>query len=147
MKLQEKWALGAGSAFTLSFFLPALDSNSGYSCLVDCWRVLIRSEESSVGGWIYYSGFVASNALFVALWAALFCSVRHIRARLWTSILASLHVLSWFVLNLAQGEQLSLGIGYYVWLLSFLLLVTAHVCVRNGLHPSPHPADQSPKRE
>lgn len=145
MKLKDKLALGAGSAFTVSFFLPALDSNSGYSCLVDCWRVFVGSEESSLGGWLYYSGFVVSNALFVMLWLTLFYSVRHAWARLWTAILSSLHVLSWFILNLAQGEQLSLGIGYYIWLLSYLLLVGSLVCVQRGPHRSP--ADHSLKSE
>lgn len=145
MKLKDKLALGAGSAFTVSFFLPALDSNSGYSCLVDCWRVFIRSEESSLGGWLYYSGFVVANALFVTLWLTLFHSVRHAQARLWIAILSSLHVLSWFILNLAQGEQLSLGIGYYIWLLSYLLLVGSLACIRSGECPSP--PDHSLKSE
>jgi hypothetical protein len=143
MKLQDKLAMGAGSAFTVSFFLPALDTNSGYSCFVDCWRAMFRSDDSSLGGWLYYSGFVLANALFVALWATLFFSVPYARTRLWISIAASAQVVSWFILNLVGGDELSLGAGYYLWLLSYLLLVASYVTMRKEAKRPAHRADRS----
>jgi len=52
-----------------------------------------------------------------------------------------LQVLSWLVVNLfppLKGDHFDLGIGYFIWLLSFILLVAAHF-VRSG--PAGQPVD------
>jgi hypothetical protein len=129
---QIKWTVAAGVAFGISFFLPALDGASGFSCLSDCWRILIRSDEGHTlpaGEWLYYSGFVAANALFVLLVFALFVSTAFPRVRYWASLASLLQVLSWPVVCLSHveaGEHLSLRSGYYLWLAAYILLFCAH---------------------
>lgn len=136
MKLQRRLAIAAGSAFTLSYFLPALGTRSGFSCLSVCWGIFTRSDvEDNVrlGGWLYYSGFVAANALFVILLGAIFLETPCARLRLWASVISMLQVLSWLILNLVyvgQGDRFPLRAGYFIWLLSFILLFCAQISSR-----------------
>ncbi len=103
---------------------------SGLSCLGVCWGVLTglgENHDITLGGWSYYSGFVLANVLFVALFASLLASSARMRLRFWIATLSTLQVLSWLVANLFDhGDHFDLGIGYFVWLLSFVLLLAAH---------------------
>ena len=77
---------------------------------------------------MYYSGFVLANALFVALLAAGLCCAARSRLRRWLSVLAALQVVSWFFVNLfakGKGDHFNIEVGYYLWLVSFVLLCAA----------------------
>ncbi len=127
------WMLPAAAAFSLSFFLPAVSEGSGFSCLRDCWRVLVRSDRDHalpLGWTLYFAGFVAANALFVVLWGALLRPLPCRRLRLLACVAALLQVLSWLVvysLSVWHGDQFELHAGYFLWLLSFFLLLGAHL--------------------
>jgi len=132
MKLTHKLAIAAGLLFAVSFFLPANGELSGIACLGFCWSVFTQfgqNHDLSLGGWLYYSGFVLANALFLALLGAILLRAPWAKARLLLSAAAMLQVLSWLVVSLVatwNGDKFSLGIGYFAWLLSFLLLFAAH---------------------
>lgn len=143
MMPKDKLAIAAGSAFALSYFLPALGDMPGYACFAVCWNTLTRGageHDLSFGFWAYYSGFVFTNLLFAVLLGANFLATRFPRARLWLSVILALHVLSWLAVNLMSigHEKFSLGAGYFAWLLAFILLFCAHVVGGNA--PSPNPA-------
>ena len=144
MKLRSKLGLVAALLFGVSFALPADGGMSGIACLGVCWGVLLQlgeNHELGIGGWCYYSGFVLANALFVALFAALLVWPARMRLRMGIAVLSTLQVLSWLVVNLfppLKGDHFDLGIGYFIWLLSFILLVAAHF-VRSG--PAGQPVD------
>jgi hypothetical protein len=132
MKLRHKMAASAGALFAVSFFLPSFGELSGIACLAFCWNVLVnygQEHDLSLGAWLYYSGFVLANALFIALLAAvLFCAARSALRR-WAAALAALQVVSWFFVNLVakwNGDRFNVEIGYFAWLLSFGLLFAAH---------------------
>jgi hypothetical protein len=117
----------AVAAFAVSFLLPAFGELRGYACFMVCWGAFTRSDTSgmSLGAWLYYSGFVAANALFVVLAGGIFAGPRLRSARLWASALALVQVISWLGVNLwstARGERFGLKIGYFLWLVAFMLL-------------------------
>jgi hypothetical protein len=147
MKLRTKVATAAALLFGVSFALPADGDMSGIACLNACWGVFIefgKNHDIGLGGWSYYSGFVLANVLFVALFAALLASSALMRLRFWIATLAMLQVLSWLVVNLFDhGDRFDLGIGYFVWLLSFILLFAAH-CVQSPA-PGAQYAAQEPR--
>jgi hypothetical protein len=149
MKLKDKLAIAAGSAFALSYFLPALGDLPGYGCFAVCWSTLTRGagdHDLSFGSWAYYSGFVLTNLLFAVLLGANFLAARYARARLWLSAILALHVLSWLVVNLLSigHEKFNLGFGYFLWLLSFILLFFAHAMAGHAPSPKPAPAPAAP---
>jgi hypothetical protein len=146
VKLQARLAIAAGALFALSFFLPALGDSSGFECLRECWHIFTRSAaylSLSLVGRSYFSGFVVANCLFVALVGALLVATSHARLRLWTSGVLLLQVFSWLILNLIpvwHGERLALGAGYFLWLLSYLMLFGAHSVRNRKPNQSPDPA-------
>jgi hypothetical protein len=141
LNLQKKIASCAAVAFGVSFFLPALDNESGFACLIDCWRVFTRSDSGHalpMGGWLYYSGFVAANALFIVLAGAILYPTPFRRVRLWISLASLLQVLSWLIVSLAhvdKEDQFDLAIGYFLWLASYILLFAAHFVRDDKLSP------------
>jgi hypothetical protein len=132
LNLQKKITLSAAVGFGVSFFLPALDNESGFACLLDCWRVFTRSDSGHalpLGGWLYYSGFVAANALFILLAGAILYPTPFRQVRMWISLTSLLQVLSWLIVNLVRvdkDDQFALAIGYFLWLASYILLFAAH---------------------
>jgi hypothetical protein len=145
--LRKKLALTcAVIAFGASFFLPALDKESGLSCFRDCWRVFTRYDSNyslPIGGWLYYSGFVAANVLFVVLVGALLYPMPFLRARVYISLAALLQVFSWLVVGFCHVEKddgFALNIGYFLWLISYMLLFGAHVLQKKMPSQSPEPA-------
>jgi hypothetical protein len=136
MKIKQKLAAIATGAFILSHFLPAYGS-TGFGCFSTCLSIALRPDGDlnvGLGGWMYYSGFVVVNLLFPVLAFTLMFSVRCFsRTRCWLSLLISLQVLSWLLVNIKNPS--SLGMGYYVWLGAFVLLLFAHILN----HPASNP--------
>ena len=138
MKTHRNIGLAALAVFITSFFLPAFEDMSGFSSLAFCWDTLSGHEPYGnirilSGGWFYYSGFVMSNVLFVALVAALFLTRKTGRLRSAISLLCFLQALSWLVLFIISGKPSQIAaikVGYYVWLIAYGLLVTAHLWKR-----------------
>lgn len=152
MNPRKTYVAISGGFFALSFFLPSFETSpsnslSGYACFRVCLSVLVRSgdgKNTSMGAWLYYSGFVAANLLFVILLVAACCSRTCSRLRGWMSAIILLQVISWLVVNLValgNGDHFSLKIGYFVWLLAFISLLCAQICVRDMQNPS---ADVTP---
>jgi hypothetical protein len=131
MDLKRMLAAVAGAAFAVSFLLPAFGDLPGYTCFMVCWSAFTRSDASgmSLGAWLYYSGFVAANALFVVLEGSIFAGPRFQSTRLWASALALVQVISWLGVNLwstSRGERFGLDSGYFLWLLAFIALFYAY---------------------
>ena len=133
MKTHRNPGLAAFVVFIISFFLPAFKGMSGFASFAFCWDSLLGGERILSGSWFYYSGFVMSNILFVGLVVALFVTRKIWRVRLVLSVACFLHVLSWLVLFAISGkpsEIAAIKVGYYVWLIAYGLLVTAHLWKR-----------------
>jgi hypothetical protein len=132
MKTSRNLGLVAIALFVVSHLLPAYSGGaSGFDCFVQCWKTLLRPGDG-IGGWLYYSGFVVSNILFVGLAAALFVTKKSRRLRSALSVVIFLQVLSWLVLHVfpEPSHVGEIEIGYYVWLTGFGLLVAAHFSKR-----------------
>jgi hypothetical protein len=129
----KKLLLAAVALFAVSFWLPAYQPASrpmpGWECLQVCAEAgaeVLKHPFKSLGQY-YYAGFVLSNALFVviAVWAALRPSRRRLRTSLAAIIL--LHVVSWWPCGYKEIHY-----GYFVWLLSFVLLFAVAVVPRSA---------------
>jgi hypothetical protein len=149
--------VAAAAAFAFSLFLPAFGPNSGLFCLEYCFGTLTRLFLAS-SDW-YFSGFAVANVIFVVLVGAIFAPARFTRLRLWASVIVLLQVFSWFFVNPVHSEvkasvlspegvplpftfDQSLGMGYFIWLFSYVLLVCAHIILRN--EPGQHSPDPAP---
>ena len=138
MKTHRNLGLAALVVFLISFFLPAFADMSGFASFAFCWDTLLGHEPSGnirilSGGWFYYSGFVVSNVLFVGLVTALFLTRKIGRLRSVFSLVCFLQALSWLVLFIISGKPsqiTAIKVGYYVWLIAYGLLVTAHLWKR-----------------
>lgn len=134
MKTHRNLGLAALVVFIISFFLPAFEDMSGFASFAFCWDTLLGHEpfgnvRTLSGGWFYYSGFVMSNVLFVGLVAALFLTRKPGRLRSVFSLVCFLQALSWlvlFIISEKPSQITAIKVGYYVWLLAYGLLVTAH---------------------
>jgi len=128
----SKATLLAAIAFLISFFLPAYAGSAGWKCFHFCWDLLLDYSGKSQGEplkWLYYSGFVFTNLLFVAILVLTFRTTRYLRTRFILSTVLFFHVLSWFFVNFTKEswENMNLQSGYFVWLLAFALLAAAQV--------------------
>jgi hypothetical protein len=95
MKTPQKLGLIAVVVFVISHFLPAYGEGSGFACFVVCWKILLgRDADVFSGGWFYYSGFVISSVLFIALAAALFTTKKRRGLRSGVSVACLLQVVS-----------------------------------------------------
>jgi hypothetical protein len=138
MKTHRNLGLAALVVFIISFFLPAFEDMSGFASFAFCWDILLGNESSGnirilSGAWFYYSGFVISNIFFVGLVAALLVTRKIRRLRSVLSLVCFLQALSWLVLFAVSGEPSQIAaikVGYYVWLIAYGLLVTAHLWKR-----------------
>jgi hypothetical protein len=130
MKMSRNLGLAAVVVFVISHFLPAYGDGSGFACFEVCWKMLLGHDSKIFSGsWFYYSGFAISNILFVGLVVALFVTKKSRRLRSVVSVVFFLHVLSWFVLHVAQRppEISEIKIGYYVWLIAYGLLAGSNL--------------------
>src|SRR5216684_6606975 len=108
--------------FAVSFLLPAYGPDNGLNCFLYCWGGLIKFPPEKWGAWLYYGGFAVSNILFVGFLALAFTQRKFSKGAVILIAIMGLHVLSWLVLNLVwDGWKTGLRIGYFVWLLAYIL--------------------------
>jgi hypothetical protein len=142
MKTPRILALAAGFLFVISHFLPAYGDGSGYACFQYCWNMLLGKDGGVFsGGWFYYAGFAISNILFIGLAVALFLTKKGRSLRSAISIVLFLHVISWLAIHTFQHppQIAEIKIGYYLWLIAYGLLLSAHLCKApaDSLEPIP----------
>ena len=128
MKAPQKLAVVAILFFAVSYVLPAYTEGRGYACFVACWDMLRSPDRSDPGAWLYYSGFVFTNILFVVLVVTLFVTKRGRQLRWLGSLILLLHVISWSIFALFDRHSSTLHdikFGYYVWLLAYAVLFAA----------------------
>ncbi len=126
-KKTNRLLLLAVSLFVVSFFLPAFDGCSGACCAGIC-MVGVWYNATEWGATAYYFLFTLSNALMVIMTLLLITVFKRRKLPVWllmTQIALIVHVVSWpLVVVAAFGEDfLSVQVGYYVWLLSMLLML------------------------
>lgn len=130
MKTPRNLTILAVVFFVISHFLPAYVSGSGFACFQYCWSMLLGNDgDVFSGGWFYYSAFVISNSLFVALAVAFFVTKKGHGLRSVLSVVSFLHVISWLAINTFQRPSQigEIKIGYYAWLIAYGLLLGAHL--------------------
>ena len=125
MSRAQKIGVAAILVFGVSHFLPSFGGLRGYACFQECWRIVMERDMTNVWGWLYYSGFVLSSILFLILGTALLMTERGRSFGLIASAIMLLHTLSWFFVNIKDLSKI--GIGYYVWLVGYALLLTAYL--------------------
>jgi hypothetical protein len=115
--------------FAVSFLLPAYTPYNGFNCFMLCWGGLIKFPPEKWGAWLYYGGFAVSNILFVGFLALAFARKTFSKACIVLISIMGLHVLSWLVLNLVwDGWKTAIRIGYFVWLLAYIL--QTYACIK-----------------
>jgi hypothetical protein len=105
--------------FISSFFLPAFEDAPGISCAILCATDLLN--DSWVAA-LYYGPFTLSNILMLLLPVLLITWLRRRRVPRFLIIAQAvllIHTASWLFLT----ELNTIGIGYYVWLASMLLML------------------------
>jgi len=124
--------------FVTSFFLPAFWHDYGYTCAWKC--ILELWNPNGIGSIIYFFPFTFSNLLMIILPIALLTKYRDNsvpKSIICIQAVLLLHVLSWlyFVARIVFGDEvnfLHIEVGYYVWLLSMVLILYAAIRSRKS---------------
>jgi hypothetical protein len=121
-------AIAALVTFTVAHFLPSFADISGFGCERVCWGHLLSDPLDHA----YVAAFALDNLILVGLAALTFTRFNFPRTGVVLAGLSLLHVLSWLIWNLAWlvtgGEKdFKIQPGYYLWALSFGLLLMAMV--------------------
>jgi len=129
MKIPQKLGLVAALLFTISYFLPAYGGSPGVECFQACLQLLVKRDTNWDAWFYYYSGFVFSNILFLILVFAVVTTKKSRQLRGLGSLIILLHVMSWPIVNLIDGNAKisEIEVGYYVWLLAYVLLFAVHL--------------------
>jgi hypothetical protein len=115
-------ALSTAIIFAVSFLLPAYTTFNGFSCFRMCWGILVKLPPEKWSAWLYYGGFAVSNILFVGFLALAFAGRTFSRGCIVLISILCLHVLSWLVVDSVNyGWGTNIRIGYFVWLLAYIL--------------------------
>ena len=133
LKTAQKLGVAAVLLFIISYLLPAYTEDRGYACFLACWGILWNPDSSDLGGWLYYSGFVLTNILFVVLVVALFVTKKARQLRWLGSFILPLYVMSWSIIALVDRKSSAMRdikVGYYVWLAAYALLFAAQAIRR-----------------
>jgi len=93
----------------------------------------VPRELSKLGGWLYHAGFAISNLLFVVFAFALLAKQNSTRLIRIMSLIMSLHVASWGILNLSDLSDIR--IGYYLWLGAYIGLTYATLTLPSKVQP------------
>lgn len=115
----------AGSTYALAWFLPVLDGFPGWKAfrvaLSPIWPFETYGVEPA-----YYALLTVSSALTNVVFVALIVDLATrrrlgVRTAVWTLALAVALNLYWLVI--VGAGRADLGIGYYLWVCSFLILI------------------------
>ena len=123
--MKTKLTILALCLFVISFFLPAYDVFDGGDCAALCAVELFADD---LGNDAYYFPFTFSNLLMVVLPILLLTKYRRVtvpKPIIVIQIILLIHVVSW----LFEGGIKDIQIGYYVWLLSMVLIL--YVTIRS----------------
>jgi len=117
--------------FITSAFLPAYTSDTGWDCAQVCVESILFLSSIKWPWGYYHFAFNFSNLFMVSV-PIIYLIKRNWRVPLFLpfiQLLLILHVLSWPVINLERIEDIR--IGYYLWLLSMILVFTAMWIIRH----------------
>ena len=114
--------------FVGSFFLPSLrfagDALTGYDCAMACFNAF--RGESAILIDLYHFSFTFSNIMMILLPVPMMIAVlRRNKIPAGVKVIQMIllgHVVSWLMVNVVEGQLWMIGIGYYVWLLSMVLM-------------------------
>lgn len=142
MKWSLSLACSAWGVYALSFFLPAAEGMRGWECAAWCAGFMCQSYQDLFRNWkqfpldweeIRFDSFNFAN-LFVLVSPLLYwISSRNSRCLFWlrfSSVTAFVLVWSYYFQVLLQGNGGDLRSGFYLWILSFLLLFLASILRR-----------------
>lgn len=132
MKARTLLGISITFIFVLSHLLPAYASSSGFECFRACCDALVNFKSDELIGWLYYGGFAVSNVLFVTLVPFVFFQKQFPKTIKILISVMTLHVISWFPMGLETDRTIQ--IGYYLWLLAYLLLTYAILFSRVNRH-------------
>ena len=122
--------------FVVSFFLPAYDVLKGWECANFCvWDVfgIWNDDIESTVVIFYYFSFTFSNILMLMIPLLLLKRYQNRaipKAIITTQVILLLHVISWFFQNAYDSTLGDLRAGYYVWLLSMIVILCASLLSR-----------------
>ena len=134
MKARTWLGISITFIFVISHLLPAYGSSSGFECFRACGGALVDFKPDELLGWLYYGGFAVSNVLFVALVPFVFFQKQFPKTIQFLIVVLTLHVISWFPMGLETDRTIK--IGYYLWLLAYLLLTYVILTARANRHES-----------
>ena len=137
MKPRLVLASSTAIIFAVSFLLPAYTTFKGFDCFRMCWGVLVKFPPESFGAWLYYGGFAVSNILLVGFLARAFTGKMFSKGAIVLISILCLHVLSWLVVDSVNyGWGTDIRIGYFVWLLAYILQTYACIKYRKTSDPA-----------
>lgn len=125
----------ASCLFLSSFFMPAYIISEGSFSGFECFKICILIARDLSLESLYYLGFALVNFTFVSIVGILFTKYHLQMSVKISSIACILYIASWAALNIFHEDSSGidvLGIGYYVWLLSFIYL--SFTLIRNKQH-------------
>jgi hypothetical protein len=137
--------------FVVAFFLPAYHHEygepSGYECALFClWGIWSDQVSADIAIVAYYFSFSVSNIAMIVLVPLLATVFRRKRVPLFIKVIQVIlimHVLSWLVLQIANGTIGDVRIGYYLWLGSMCMVLWCSLKHRN-VEPASAPDCQQP---
>jgi hypothetical protein len=116
------WFLAAAwFSFVISFFLPATRDVFGWQAAGMCAGILLDPGNNELGGWFYYGFFTFANLLMLLSPALWIYSWRKQRVWGWFRIVSIVMVLYLVSVDVVFRDE-RLGIGYFLWTVSFMLL-------------------------
>jgi len=123
--MKTKLTITAFVLFVISLFLPAYEGGNGYQCAELC---AVDLYADNLGNRWYYFPFTLSNLLMVVLPILLLTKYRKVtvpKPIIVIQVILLLHIVSW----LFVGGIKNIQIGYYIWLLSMVLIL--YVSIRS----------------
>jgi hypothetical protein len=117
--------IGSLVLFAAAAFLPAYTSDTGWDCAQVCVESIIFLSSIKWPWGYYHFAFNFSNLFMVSV------PLLYLLKRKWSvplflpiiQLLLILHMISWPILNIESIQDIR--IGYYVWLLSMILVFIA----------------------
>ena len=131
----------ASCLFIGSFFLPSYYIFNGYECAKFCaWDMWSFPEMTGIA---YYFLFTISNLLMILVPVLLITKLKHKRIPIGLivgQIILLGHVITWQLLDIIDDSDAEIKIGYYIWLMSMVLMLGCTLSKRKSdknLQPTP----------